>query len=101
MQRRIEVGEEVPHVADQHAHDLILRDGAVEGQAEAHQDPGQVGRREDEQAEEAQASVWVAPRPDVDERRRERVAEEGHRHKRRHHDQARHRVEKQPREVRR
>lgn len=67
MQRRIHVGEEVPDVAYDDAHDLILGHDAVEHEAEAHQDPGQIGSCEDEQAEEGKAGVRVAARPDVDE----------------------------------
>jgi len=101
VERRVHVGEEVPHVADEHAHDLVLGHGAVQHQAEAHEHPGEVGRREDEQAEEAEAGVRVAARPDVDQRRGEGVAEEGHRDERGEEDEAGHGVEEEPGEVRR
>lgn len=99
VQRRVDVGEEVPDVPDDDPHDLILGHGAVQHEAEPHQHPRQVRRGEDQQAQEAQPRVRVPPRPDVDEGRGEGVAQEGHRHEWRQADQAGHGVEEEPGEV--
>jgi hypothetical protein len=101
VQGRVHVREEVPYVTDSHAHHLVLGDGAVQHQTETHQDPRQVRRREDQQAEEAQPRVRVAPRPDVDERRRQRVPQEWHGDQRGEAYEAGGCVEQKPREVRR
>lgn len=53
MKRRIDVREEIPDMPDHHAHDLVFGDVAVEDEAEAHEDPGEVGRGEDHEAQEA------------------------------------------------
>ena len=100
MEGRIDVAEEVPDVADDDAHDLVLGHVAVQDEAEAHQHPGQVGGGEDEQAEEAEPRVRVAPRPDVHQGGGERVAEEGHGDQRREQDEAAGGVHEQPGEVR-
>lgn len=86
-------------MADNHTHDLILGHMAVQDQAESHQHPGQVGRREDQQAQETELGVWVATRPDVDQGRGQRVAEEGYRDEWAEADEAGHGVEQEPREV--
>lgn len=78
MQRWVYVVEEVPNVANDNTHDLVPGNRAVHKQAEGHQHPRQVRSREDEQAQEAQSGVGVTARPDVNERRRERVPEEWH-----------------------
>ena len=100
MQRRIHIVEEVVDMPNHYAHDLVLGDSPVHNETEPHQHPREVWRREHQQPEEAELRIGVAPRPDVHERRRERVAQEGHRHERREQDQTRGGVEEQPREVR-
>ncbi len=65
-------------MTDNNAANLILRHRAVQHETETHQDPGQPGGGEDEQAEERQTRVRVAAAPDVDERAAEAGAEEGH-----------------------
>lgn len=99
MQRRVHIVEEVPHMADDDAHKLVARHAPVQHEADAHQHPRQVRGAEDEQAQEAHEGVGVAARPDVDEGRRQRVAEEGHRDEGREEEQAGHGVDEQPREV--
>ena len=70
VQGRVHIIEEVPNMANDDPHDLVLGDDAVQDKAEAHEDPWEVRRGEHQQAEEAQPGVRIAPRPDVDERRR-------------------------------
>ncbi len=79
MQRRVHIVEEVPDMPNNNPHKLVPRHRPMHDKADAHQHPRQVGRAEDEQAEKAHERVRIATRPDVDERRRQRVAEEGHR----------------------
>lgn len=59
-----------------HARNLILGHQAVQHQRKRHQHPRQIRRREDQQAQEAQPRVRVAPAPDVDERAAEAGPEE-------------------------
>lgn len=80
MERWVYIVEEIPHMANQHTHDLVLGNATVEREAESHQHPGQVWRGEHQQAEEAEPRVWIAPRPDIYQSRGERVSKEGHRH---------------------
>lgn len=61
---------------DDDATDFIFRHRPVQDQAERHENPGQVRRRKDEQAQEAQPRLRVPPAPYVDQRAREREAEE-------------------------
>ena len=74
MKRRVHIGEEIPDVAYNDSHDLVSRNGAVHEEAEAHQDPRQIRRREDQKSKEAQSCVGVSARPNVDESGGERVA---------------------------
>lgn len=101
MKRGIDIGKEIPDVAYNDAHNLILWNGTMEHEAEAHQDPGQVWCCEHQQAEEAQSRIRIPSRPDVDQSRRQRVAQEGHGDERRQDDEACHGVHEQPGEVRR
>lgn len=100
VERRVDVAEEIPDMADDDTHNLVLGYSAVEDQAETHKNPRQVWRGEDQQAEEREPRVRVAAGPDVDESRGERVAQEGHRNERRQADQTGRGVQKQPGEVR-
>lgn len=80
MQRRVHVIKEIPNMPNHHAHDLILRHGAMHHKAHAHQHPRQVWRAEDEQAQEAHEGIRIAARPYVHQRRGQGVAQEGHGH---------------------
>lgn len=101
MQTRVDVIEEVPHMPDHNATDLILGHNLVHDQAEGHEHPWKVGSREDQQAQEAEASLGVAAGPDVDQAGRECSAEEREGEKGRDDQQGRHGVEDQPGELRR
>ncbi|KAI5287060.1 hypothetical protein KEM52_001772, partial [Ascosphaera acerosa] len=97
VKRGPDVGEEVPDVADDDAAELVLGNGAVHEQGEAHQDPGEVGRGKDQQAEEVEADVCVAARPDVHEAGGQGAAEEGDRDERAEQQERGGGVEQQPR----
>ena len=74
---RIKVHEgEARTMSNNHSTNLILGHAAVQDQTKRHQNPGQIWRGEDQQAEEAQASLWVAAGPDVDQAAAEGGAEE-------------------------
>lgn len=47
-----------------------------DGEQDEH--PGQEGRPKDDESEEAQACVWIASRPDIDQRARQGLSKEGH-----------------------
>lgn len=79
MERWVNVAEEVPNVPNDYTHNLVLGNGAVQDETEAHENPGQVRRGENEEPQEAESCVRIASRPDVDEGRRERMAKERHR----------------------
>lgn len=96
MQGWVYVAEEVPDVANHDSHDLVPRYRPVHDETEAHEHPWQIGRREDEQTQEAEPGFGVPPRPYVDEGRRQWGPEEGHRHKRRNGDEAGRGVHEQP-----
>lgn len=57
----IDISEEVPDMANNHAHDLILWNCPVHNKTEAHQHPWKVRCGKDKQAEKAQPGIWVAP----------------------------------------
>lgn len=97
VQRRVHVGEKVVDVANNDAHDLVLGNAPVQDQADAHQHPWQVRRRKDHQVKKAEPCVGVASRPNVDECRGERLAEERHGDERGEDEQEGHGVEQQPR----
>lgn len=99
MERRVHIVKEVPHMPNNNPHQLVLGHRPVYNKADAHKHPRQVWRTEDEQPEEAHKRIRVAARPDVDERRRQRVAEEGHRDEGGEEEQAGHGVDEEPREV--
>jgi len=99
MQGGVHIIKEVPHVPNDDAHKLVPRHGPVQHEADAHQHPRQVRRAKDEQPQKAHEGVRVAARPNVDEGRRQRVAEEGHRDEGREEQERRHGVHEQPREV--
>lgn len=65
----------------------------MKDQAETHQHPRKVRRREYQQSQEAQTGIWISSGPDVYERGREWVAEERHRDKWRDTYQTGHGVE--------
>lgn len=64
-------------MTDDDATDLVFRYRAMQHQTKRHQNPGEIGRSEDEETEEAQSGFGVAARPDVDEAAAEGGAEEG------------------------
>ena len=65
-------------MSDDDATDLILRHGPMQDQAERHQHPRQIRRRENEQAEEAQPGLRIPPAPNVDQGARQGGSEEGY-----------------------
>lgn len=65
-------------VTDNDTTHLVFGHSAVHDDAEAQQDPGQVRRLEDKQAQEAEQGVGVLAAPDVDEGAREGGAQKGH-----------------------
>lgn len=68
----------VRHTMPNHdASNLILGHDAMQNQRKSHQDPGQIRGGEDQEAQETQPRVGVAPAPDVDEGAAEGGAEEG------------------------
>lgn len=78
MKGRVHIGEEVPNVADNNAHDFVPGNCTVHDETEAHQDIGQIWSCEDEQAQKAQPSLRVATRPDIYESRGKWVTKERH-----------------------
>lgn len=72
----------------------------MQHERESHQHPGQIRRREHQQAQETQSCVGIASTPDVDQRAAEGGAEEGHGEEGRHQEQHGAGVEEQPGEVR-
>jgi hypothetical protein len=71
---------------DNTAH-LVFRHASVHDQREAQQHPWQVWGSEHKQTQEAEHRVWVLPTPDVDQRTRQRRAQEGHGQHGRHAEQ--------------
>lgn len=71
---RVYIREEVPDVANNHTHNLILGHRSVHDETEPHKHPRQVRRRENEKAEEAEPGLGVASGPDVYQGRRQGVA---------------------------
>lgn len=67
VQRRIDIREEVPHMANYHTHDLVPRNCPIHDQAEAHEDPRKVRRSEHQEAKETKSRIWVPSGPNVHE----------------------------------
>jgi len=65
MQSWPDIREEVVYMANNHTQYLVLRNATVHKHVEGHQNPGQVGRREHQNTEEAESSIRVPSRPDV------------------------------------
>lgn len=99
MQGRVHIVEEVPDMANNHAHELVLGNGAVQHKTNAHENPRQVRRAKHQQPQKTHKGIRVAARPDVDQGGRQRVAEEGHGDEGRQEEQAGHGVDQQPREI--
>lgn len=76
MRRRVDVVEVIPDMPHEYATDLILGYIAVHQETESHENPRQPWCLEHQKAEEVQESVWIPSTPDIDERTRERGAEE-------------------------
>lgn len=67
VQGWIDIREEVPDVADNDTHDLILGNGAVQDQAKGHENPRKVWSCENQQAQKAQSRIRVPSRPYVNQ----------------------------------
>lgn len=78
MQIRVDIVEPVPNMADDHPAEFILGHDAVDDKAKGHQHPREIGRREHQHAQKAEARVGVAATPDVDEAGGQRGAHKGH-----------------------
>ncbi|KAB8349568.1 hypothetical protein FH972_023592 [Carpinus fangiana] len=83
-------------MANNDAAQLILGNRTVHGEAQRNEDPRQERRAEDEQPKEGEASVGVAPAPDVDQGGAEGMAEEGDTECGAQEQQAAHGVDEQP-----
>lgn len=60
------------------ATNLILWHVTMHSDGEQDEHPGQEGRPKDDESEEAQACVWIASRPDIDQRARQGLSKKGH-----------------------
>lgn len=96
VERRVDVIEEVPNVADHNATDLILGNDSMHDQTERHQHPREIRGRENQDAQETQACLGIASAPYVDQTRGQGGAQERKRQERRDHQEGRHGVEEKP-----
>lgn len=80
---------------------LVLRQLVRHCEREENQDPGQERRVEDDQTQEAQPGVGVPSAPDVHQRARQRLPEEGYGEERRQAQQHAGRVRQEPGVLRR
>jgi hypothetical protein len=78
---------------------IILRQGIIQHQAEAQQDPRQIRGRKHKQPQKAQINARIPPGPDVDEGEAQRRAQERHARERTHQQQRGGRVEDKPCEI--
>ena len=83
-------------MSNNHPADLILRHTPMQHQTKSHQDPGQVGRREDQQPQERQPRLRIPPAPDIDQATTQRRTEERYRQQGRKADEEGDGVKEQP-----